>query len=140
MNQSSHPDHQPPAAEREQQIRDARYTERSLAAADIAINDLLAEVDRLRKNNNWLDRHYAGQIEQSVQLRDELDVAQNQFNELSREMSAVNARLSAVLDLCDREERNAMRWANPIPVPEWVAPVQRAALGDDKRSAQGGAR
>jgi hypothetical protein len=47
-------------------------------------------------------------------------------------------RLSAVLDICDREQRNAIRWENPIPVPEWVAPVQRAALGDDVR--EGGAR
>jgi hypothetical protein len=43
------------------------------------------------------------------------------------------ARLSRVLDICDREQRNAMRWENPIPVPEWVAEVQRAALGDDVR-------
>jgi chromosome segregation ATPase len=43
-------------------------------------------------------------------------------------------RISAVLDICDREQRNAMRWENPIPVPDWVAPVQRAALGDDKRT------
>ena len=42
-------------------------------------------------------------------------------------------RINAVLDLCDREQRNAMRWEDPIPVPDWVAPVQRAALGDDKR-------
>ncbi|MFF2100884.1 hypothetical protein [Streptomyces sp. NPDC058202] len=42
-------------------------------------------------------------------------------------------RINAVLDICDREQRNAMRWENPIPVPDWVASVQRAALGDDKR-------
>lgn len=49
------------------------------------------------------------------------------------------ARLAAVLDICDREQRNAIRWENPIPVPEWVTTVQRAALGDDARRA-GGAR
>jgi len=46
------------------------------------------------------------------------------------------ARLSAVLDICDREQRNATRWENPIPVPEWVAEVQRAALGDDVRTEE----
>ncbi|MFD9630147.1 hypothetical protein [Streptomyces violascens] len=46
------------------------------------------------------------------------------------ELAQVRARLNAVLDICDREERNAVRWENPIPVPEWVAEVQRAALGD----------
>lgn len=50
------------------------------------------------------------------------------------ELDAVSKRLSAVLDLCDTEQRGAMRWENPLPVPDWVAPVQRAALGDDKRS------
>jgi hypothetical protein len=47
--------------------------------------------------------------------------------------SGTATRLNAVLDICDREQRNAMRWENPIPVPEWVAEVQRAALGDDGR-------
>lgn len=48
--------------------------------------------------------------------------------------SGAATRLSAVLDLCDREQRKAMGWENPVPVPEWVAVVQRAALGDDKRT------
>jgi len=52
---------------------------------------------------------------------------------LLAELTEVRARLSAVLGLCDHEERNAMRWQDPIPVPEWVAPVQRAALGADWR-------
>jgi hypothetical protein len=46
------------------------------------------------------------------------------------ERDELKSRLSAVLDLCDREQRGAMRWQDPLPVPEWVAVVQRAALGD----------
>lgn len=46
------------------------------------------------------------------------------------ERDELKSRLSAVLDMCDREQRHAMRWQDPIPVPEWVAVVQRAALGD----------
>lgn len=68
-------------------------------------------------------------------------LARTAVSELLAELAAVRAerdeaqeRLSSVLDLCDREQRNAMRWENPIPVPEWVAPVQRAALGDDQRT------
>jgi hypothetical protein len=53
--------------------------------------------------------------------------------EVAAERDALQARLNAVLDICDREQRNAIRWENPIPVPEWVAEVQRAALGDDVR-------
>lgn len=55
--------------------------------------------------------------------------------ELVAERDALQARLNRVLDICDREQRNAMRWQDPIPIPEWVAPVQRAALGDDVREA-----
>lgn len=58
--------------------------------------------------------------------------------ELRAERDALQARLNRVMDICDREQRNAMRWEDPIPVPEWVAPVQRAALGDDVR--EGGVR
>lgn len=46
------------------------------------------------------------------------------------ELQSAKTRLSAVLDLCDSEQRGAMRWENPLPVPEWVAVVQRVALGD----------
>ncbi|MGW7597313.1 hypothetical protein [Streptomyces antimycoticus] len=53
------------------------------------------------------------------------------------ERQDLKSRLSDVLDICDREQRNAMRWENPLPMPEWVAVVQRAALGDGKR--KGGA-
>jgi hypothetical protein len=61
------------------------------------------------------------------------------FAELDRvrgERDELKQRLSAVLDMCDREQRNAMRWQDPIPVPEWVAPVQRAALGDDPKAGE----
>ena len=53
--------------------------------------------------------------------------------------SGTATRLGAVLDICDREQRNAIRWENPIPVPEWVATVQRAALGGDVRQSDGAA-
>jgi hypothetical protein len=53
--------------------------------------------------------------------------------DLFERQSDTAARLNRVMDICDREQRNAMRWENPIPVPEWVAEVQRAALGDDVR-------
>lgn len=45
------------------------------------------------------------------------------------ELGTLRARVAAVLDMCDREQRGAMRWEHPLPVPEWVAPVQRTLLG-----------
>jgi hypothetical protein len=40
-------------------------------------------------------------------------------------------RIDAALDICDRHERGALRWENPLPVPEWVREVQAALLGDE---------
>jgi hypothetical protein len=75
-------------------------------------------------------------------LTPDYDTLLAEVERLRAERGALKSRLDAVLDLCDREQRNAIRWENPIPVPEWVAPVQRAALGDDQRSGaqDGGAR
>lgn len=55
-----------------------------------------------------------------------------ELDRVRAERGALKQRLDAVLDLCDREQRNAIRWENPIPVPEWVATVQGLALGDVK--------
>lgn len=67
-------------------------------------------------------------------LRDELGQMRAARDVIAQLHRDADSRLGAVLDICDREQRNAMRWQDPIPVPEWVAPVQRAALGDDKRA------
>lgn len=64
---------------------------------------LKAEAERLAREKGWLDRHYAKQIEESVRLRDELQVAQEQFNEPSREMSAVSRERDDALAAALRE-------------------------------------
>ncbi|MFB7647200.1 hypothetical protein ACFC0S_17110 [Streptomyces sp. NPDC056084] len=53
---------------------------------------------------------------------------------LNTELVRMRDRLDAVLNICDREERGALSWENPIPVPDWVGAVQRAALGDESGS------
>ncbi|MEV7870132.1 hypothetical protein AB0P17_29490 [Streptomyces sp. NPDC088124] len=40
-------------------------------------------------------------------------------------------RLDAVLKFCDRAEKRAARWENPLPVPEWVTAVRALATGTD---------
>lgn len=54
---------------------------------------------------------------------------------LVEEMTYLSRCLTAVHDLCIEAKRQATRWENPIPVPEWVAVVEKAAAGertDDK--------
>jgi len=67
----------------------------------------------------------------------EIERLRAEWRRLRAERDALRDRLNRVLDICDREQRNAIRWENPIPVPEWVASVQRAALGDDVKSGEG---
>lgn len=38
-------------------------------------------------------------------------------------------RLDSVLALCDDAEKQATRWEHPLPVPEWVGQVRKAAEG-----------
>lgn len=99
----------------------------------LAIRDLLAENKRLRAELDrrtedvaFLERATLPELRRTVQHH--IDGKQRWRDRAEK----AEARLSAVLDLCDREQRNAMRWENPIPVPDWVATVQGLALGDIK--------
>ena len=149
--------------QREAEIVAARYTDRSLAAADVAIDDLRAELAAVRAElaartedvafleratlpelRRTVEHHQAGKQRwreravkaeaEAYQYRTALEASGRKAERDRVERDALKRRIDAVLDLCDREERNAARWENPIPVPEWVGPVQRAALGDDKRT------
>lgn len=40
---------------------------------------------------------------------------------------AAEQKIAAALALCDKHEKGATRWADPLPVPEWI-PLIRAAL------------
>lgn len=104
---------QPLSDERLAEIREHVANTTNWSLGNLAARDLLAEVQRLKAE--------LGQM----------TAARNTVAALYRD---ADSRLDSVLNICDREQRNAMRWENPIPVPEWVAVVQRAALGDDKRT------
>jgi hypothetical protein len=108
----------------EQRYRRANF----IAQAPHDIDRLHNEIDRLRVELAEVRADATAKIREAAELA---HAARDERNQL-------RTRLSAVLDLCDREQRHAMRWEEPLPVPEWVASVQRAALGDDKRDAQQG--
>jgi hypothetical protein len=50
------------------------------------------------------------------------------INRLADEVGRLRAQLTAVTGLCDAAEKQATRRENPLPVPEWVDAVRRAAL------------
>lgn len=48
---------------------------------------------------------------------------------IAEEMAYMSRCLNAVYAVCDAAEKQATRWENPLPVPEWVAMVRNAADG-----------
>ena len=53
-----------------------------------------------------------------------------QARDLAAEMQYLSRCLDAVLDVCDKAEKQATRWESPLPVPEWVTGVREAASGE----------
>ncbi|MFI5831012.1 hypothetical protein ACIA6C_27825 [Streptomyces sp. NPDC051578] len=49
---------------------------------------------------------------------------------LREEMAYLNRCLNAVFEVCREAEKQATRWENPLPVPEWVSMVRKAAAGE----------
>ncbi|MYR36300.1 hypothetical protein GTX14_04425 [Streptomyces sp. SID4944] len=46
------------------------------------------------------------------------------------EMAYLQRCLNSVLERCDQAAAQAVRWENPLPVPEWVIAVREAASGE----------
>lgn len=90
---------------------------------------------KLEARRNMPAREYLANLLHATNTHADAEAILDRFE---RESSTAT-RLNAVLDICDREQRSAIRRENPIPVPEWVAAVQRAALGDDVRQSGGAA-
>ncbi|MFB6955501.1 hypothetical protein ACFCYB_00335 [Streptomyces sp. NPDC056309] len=54
---------------------------------------------------------------------------------IAEEMAYLSRCIDTVLDLCEKAEEQAGRWEQPLPVPEWVAPVRAAAEGLVERTS-----
>lgn len=73
----------------------------------------------------WLKQEQA----HTQHLRSELAKYVGKEPTIAEEMEHLSRCLDAVLALCDDAEKQAARWENPLPVPEWVETVRRAAEG-----------
>ena len=49
---------------------------------------------------------------------------------IAEEMAYLGRCLDAVYAVCDQTEKQATRWEHPLPVPEWVVEVRKAADGE----------
>jgi septation ring formation regulator EzrA len=97
------------------------------------VKQLEAELDRRTEDLAFLERATLPDLRREIEHH---KAGKQRWRERAE---TAETRLSAVLDLCDREQRNAIRWENPIPAPEWVAIVQKIALGDSKPETGGAA-
>lgn len=119
-----------PVADVLRQRADKAASSGSSAGDEQPETDLAAERDRLKAELDHLHRITLPDLRRETEWH---RAGKKRWRD--RAMSA-EPRLDAVLDICDREQRNAMRWENPTPVPEWVAVVQRAALGDSAKETK----
>ncbi|MFF4489489.1 hypothetical protein ACFY0F_23820 [Streptomyces sp. NPDC001544] len=63
------------------------------------------------------------------QARAELEKYVGKEPTVAEEMEYLSRCLNAVRDLCDKTVKQATRWEDPLPVPEWVEQVRQAADG-----------
>lgn len=73
-----------------------------------------------------------------TRLRAELDKYVGKEPTLREEMAYLSRCLNAVFEVCREAEKQATRWEQPLPVPEWVAVVRAAASGSTSDDHAGG--
>jgi hypothetical protein len=59
-------------------------------------------------------------------LKAELAKYVGQEPTVAEEMAYLSRSVQAVADVCDKAEHQALRWENPLPVPEWVGAIRQA--------------
>jgi hypothetical protein len=86
------------------------------AMAQTAIPELLAELVAVRAERDQAQAELEKYVGKEPTVAEEMEYLSNCFN--------------AVHDLCDKAEQEAKRWEHPLPVPEWVEEVRKAATGE----------
>lgn len=113
------------------------------------VRDLLAEVRQQRLAFESIKRDRDGWRAESLARGAEVRRMRERYEPTPEQMAAVEARLRVLfisgdddpLDLamaaiarvealCDRHESGALRWADPLPVPEWIPLVRAAVRGE----------
>ncbi|MGW1122830.1 hypothetical protein ACWD5B_37925 [Streptomyces tanashiensis] len=95
-----------------------------------------AEPARLRAERHSTNESLSDAAEQLRVQRDriaELEAERKKYvgvePTIAEEMAYLGRCLDAVRDVCDAAEKQATRWENPLPVPEWVAMIRNATDG-----------
>ncbi|MFD5910306.1 hypothetical protein ACFWHL_16465 [Streptomyces massasporeus] len=97
---------------------------------------LVAEIERLRAERHTTNEALSDAAEALRANRDHLSQLEAELAKyvgaeptIAEEMEYLSGCLNAVRDLCDATEKQATRWENPLPVPDWVEQVRTATDG-----------
>jgi hypothetical protein len=122
-------------------------TDRLSPQREAEIAERLAEARHLAAEADWPLEEYqtikqqqtdaSALLAELAAVRDERDEARAQLEKyvgkeptVAEEMEYLSSCLNAVHDLCGKAEQGAKRWEHPLPVPEWVEEVRKAATGE----------
>ncbi|MFD7554175.1 hypothetical protein ACFV9E_06495 [Streptomyces sp. NPDC059835] len=104
---------------------DAEFARQDAASAESA-DGLIAE---LKAKLKIAERQARERDERVANLEATLERYVGQEPTVAEEMAYLNRCLNTVHDVCNAAEKQATRWEQPLPVPEWVAAVRHAASG-----------
>ena len=103
------------------------------AAEVAALRVRVAELEAERHTTNEALSDAAEQLRVQRDRIAELETERRKYvgvePTVAEEMAYMNRCLNAVYAVCDAAEKQATRWEQPLPVPEWVALVRNAADG-----------
>ncbi|MFJ8594810.1 hypothetical protein [Streptomyces sp. NPDC093598] len=105
---------------------ETRTTKREADALRTRVAEL--EVERHTTNEALDDAVQAlrGQRDRITELEAALAKYIGQEPTVVEEMAYLSRSVQAVADACDKAEQQALRWENPLPVPEWVGAIRQA--------------
>jgi hypothetical protein len=111
-------------------VRHENGTHTVLSAKDAA------ELARLRAERHETNEALSDAAEQLRVQRDRIAELEDTLTKyvgveptVAKELAYVGRCLDAVYAVCDAAEKQATRWENPLPTPEWVVLIRNAADG-----------
>ncbi|WP_426404254.1 hypothetical protein ACN9M0_24955 [Streptomyces sp. R-07] len=115
---------------------EARQLQNDITGACLARHEEEQENARLRAERHSTNQALSDAAEQLRVQRDriaELEAERKKYvgvePTIAEEMAYISRCLDAVYAVCDAAEKQATRWEQPLPVPEWVALIRNAADG-----------
>ncbi|GAA1780301.1 MULTISPECIES: hypothetical protein [Actinomycetes] len=96
----------------------------------MATDPMVAELTELRAKLRINEQQLEERDQRVADLEATLERYVGKEPTVRDEMAYLHRCLNAVFNACRVAEKQATRWENPLPVPEWVSTVRSAAAGE----------